>query len=70
MSLIKQKEQDSLSKDNDDELWKFLLRIANIFKWKSYDSYTLGAPANDPNRYTSLSYYRVIPGQWVSGHGL
>lgn len=47
-----------------------MLRIANIFKWKSYDSYTLGAPANDPNRYTSLSYYRVIPGQWVSGHGL
>ena len=47
-----------------------MLRIANIFKWKSYDSYTLGAPANDPNRYTSLSYYRVISGQWVSGHGL
>ena len=61
---------DKNGRYNADELWKFLLRIAKIFKWKSYESYTLGTPANDPNRYTSLSYYRVILGQWVSGHGL
>jgi helicase conserved C-domain protein len=61
---------DKNGRYNADELWEFLLRIAKIFKWKSYESYTLGAPANDPNRYTSLSYYRVILGQWVSGHGL
>lgn len=53
-----------------NELWDFLLRIAKIFKWKMYESYTLGAPGNDPNKYSSLSYYRVILGQWVSGHGL
>lgn len=46
------------------------MRIAKIFKWKSYESYTLGALGNDPNKYSSLSYYRVILGQWVSGHGL
>lgn len=61
---------DKNGRYNADELWEFLLRIAKIFKWKSYESYTLGAPANDPDRYTSLSYYQVILGQWVSGHGL
>ena len=63
-------EIDDKGRYKPDELWNFLLRIAKIFKWKSYESYTLGAPANDPNKYTSLSYYRVILGQWVSGHGL
>lgn len=61
---------DSNGRYNADELWTFLLRIAKIFKWKSYESYTLGTPENDPNKYSSLSYYRVILGQWVSGHGL
>ena len=61
---------DSNGRYDSDELWVFLLRIAKIFKWKSYESYTLGAPANDPNKYSSLSYYKVILGQWVSGHGL
>lgn len=61
---------DSTGRYDKDELWAFLLRIAKIFKWKSYESYTLGAPGNDPNKYSSLSYYKVILGQWVSGHGL
>lgn len=61
---------DSNGRYDSDKLWAFLLRIAKIFKWKSYESYTLGAPANNPNKYSSLSYYRVILGQWVSGHGL
>ena len=61
---------DSNGRYDKDELWAFLLRIAKIFKWKSYESYTLGAPGNDPNKYSSLSYYRVILGQWVSRHGL
>ncbi|EIW2090198.1 DEAD/DEAH box helicase [Enterococcus faecalis] len=61
---------DSNGRYDATELWDFLLRIAKIFKWKSYESYTLGAPGNDPNKYSSLSYYRVILGQWVSGHGL
>lgn len=58
----------SIALDDADELWTFLLRIAKIFKWKSYESYTLGTPGNDPDKYSSLSYYRVILGQWVSGH--
>lgn len=61
---------DSNGRYDKDELLAFLLRIAKIFKWKSYESYTLGAPGNDSNKYSSLSYYRVILGQWVSGHGL
>lgn len=61
---------DANGRYDANELWSFLLRIAKIFKWKSYESYTLGAPGNDPNKYSSLSYYRVILGQWVSGHGL
>ncbi len=61
---------DTNGRYDANELWDFLLRIAKIFKWKSYESYTLGAPGNDPNKYSSLSYYRVILGQWVSGHGL
>ena len=61
---------ESTGRYDSDEHMVFLLRIAKIFKWKSYESYTLGAPANDPNKYSSLSYYKVILGQWVSGHGL
>lgn len=61
---------DANGRYDANELWDFLLRIAKIFKWKSYESYTLGAPGNDPNKYSNLSYYRVILGQWVSGHGL
>ena len=69
-SIIQFPSIDSNGRYDKDELWAFLLRIAKIFKWKSYESYTLGAPGNDPNKYSSLSYYRVILGQWVSGHGL
>lgn len=61
---------DSNGRYDKDELWAFLLRIAKIFKWKSYESYTLGYPGYDPNKYSLLSYYKVILGQWVSGHGL
>lgn len=53
-----------------DELSDFLIRIAKIFKWKIYESSTLGAPSYDSNKYTKLSWYKVILGQWVSGHGL
>lgn len=38
---------DSNGRYDKDELLAFLLRIAKIFKWKSYESYTLGAPGND-----------------------
>lgn len=61
---------DSNGRFDSDELWRFLLRIAKIFKWKLYESYTLGAPGNDNERYSLLSWYRVVLGQWVSGHGL
>lgn len=61
---------DNNGRYDKDELWAFLLRIAKIFKWKSYESYTLGYPGYDPNKYSLLSYYKVILGQWVSGHGL
>ena len=61
---------DSNGRFDSDELWRFLLRIAKIFKWKLYESYTLGAPGNDSERYSLLSWYRVVLGQWVSGHGL
>ena len=61
---------DNNGRYDKDELWAFLLRIAKIFKWKSYESYTLGYPGYEPNKYSLLSYYKVILGQWVSGHGL
>lgn len=51
-------------------LWKCLFRIVKTFRWKSYESYTLGAPENNPNKYSNLSYYRVILGHWVFGDGL
>lgn len=61
---------DKEGRYDKDELWCFLVRIAKIFKWKIYESYTLGYPASDPNKFSRLSWYRVILGQWVSGHGL
>lgn len=61
---------DSQGKFDLDELWAFLVRIAKIFKWKVYESYTLGYPANDPNKYSMLSWYKVVLGKWVAGYGL
>ncbi len=59
--------------DNDgrfdaDELWRFLVRIAGIFKWSTYESGTLGYKKG--GQYTRLGWYRVVLSQWVSGYGL
>lgn len=51
-----------------DELWKFLVRIAGIFKWSTYESGTLGYKKG--GQYTRLGWYRVVLSQWVSGYGL
>lgn len=61
---------DSNGRYDKDELKRFIWRIAKIFKWKEYESYTLGYPADDKNNYTMLTWYVVILGQWVSGRGL
>ena len=51
-----------------DELWKFLVRIAGIFKWDKYDANGLGYKKG--GQYKKLSWYRVVLSQWVSGYGL
>lgn len=51
-----------------DELWKFLVRIAGIFKWDKYDANGLGYKKS--GQYKKLSWYRVVLSQWVSGYGL
>lgn len=61
---------DCFRRYDSEKLWAFLLRIAKIFKWKIYESSTLGSPADKPNVYGSLSYYKVILGKWISGYGL
>lgn len=51
-----------------DELWDFLVRIAGIFKWSTYESGTLGYKKG--GQYSKLGWYRVVLSQWVSGYGL
>lgn len=51
-----------------DELWDFLIRIAGIFKWSTYESGTLGYKKG--GQYSKLGWYRVVLSQWVSGYGL
>ena len=53
---------------NADELWDFLVRIAQIFKWSTYESGTLGYKKG--GQYVKLGWYRVVLSQWVSGYGL
>ncbi len=45
-----------------------MVRIADIFKWSTYESGTLGYKKG--GQYTRLGWYRVVLSQWVSGYGL
>ena len=50
------------------ETYKFLVKLAEAFKWKTYESGTLGFV--DGNIYTKLSWYAVLLIKWMQGYGL
>ena len=51
-----------------DETYKFLVKLAKAFKWRIYESKTLGA--GEGNNYTKLTWYAVLLIKWMQGHGL
>jgi len=51
-----------------NETLDFLNKLAVAFKWRIYESRTLGA--GEGNRYSKLAWYTVLLIQWMQGHGL
>lgn len=47
---------------------EFLNKLAVAFKWRIYESHTLGA--GEGSTYTKLTWYTVLLLQWIQGHGL
>ncbi|WP_024860258.1 DEAD/DEAH box helicase [Ruminococcus flavefaciens] len=50
------------------ETLEFLNKLAVAFKWRIYESRTLGA--GEGQNYTKLTWYAVLLLQWIQGHGL
>ena len=50
------------------ETYKFLVKLAKAFKWRTYENGTLGAGEGDS--YTKLSWYAVLLIKWMQGYGL
>lgn len=51
-----------------NETLYFLNKLAVAFKWRIYESRTLGA--GEGRNYTKLTWYTVLLIQWMQGHGL
>ena len=51
-----------------NETLYFLNKLAVSFKWRIYESRTLGA--GEGRNYTKLTWYTVLLIQWMQGHGL
>ena len=47
------------------ETYKFLVKLAKAFKWRTYENGTLGAGEGDS--YTKLSWYAVLLIKWMQG---
>lgn len=50
------------------ETYKFLVELAKAFKWRTYESGTLGF--GEGENYTKLSWYAVLLIKWMQGYGL
>lgn len=55
---------------NYNELYSFLDRLRDIFKWDTYESDTLGFFNPNTQKYSKLAHYTFVLNQWVSGMGL
>jgi hypothetical protein len=53
---------------NYNETLAFLNKLAIAFKWRIYETRTLGA--GEGREYTKLTWYTVLLIQWMQGHGL
>ncbi len=53
---------------NYQETLAFLNKLAKAFKWRIYESRTLGAGEGD--NYSKLTWYTVLLIKWMQGHGL
>ena len=51
-----------------DDVFKFLERLCEVFKWEKYEYSTLGKVTEGEHR--KLRWYTVILIQWISGFGL
>lgn len=67
---LKYPELSSDRKFNYDDTLAFLQRLAQIFKWTTYEPQSLGKTSQDGSSLTLLRWYAVLLNQWVEGHGL
>ena len=55
---------------NYNDVYNFLLALSGVFKWKVYESKTLGHISKNGGTLASLRWYATILTQWMNGHGL
>lgn len=52
---------------NYKELYDFLVKLCEIFKWETYEMDTLGFRNKDSGELSRLKHYAFVLNQWVSG---
>lgn len=53
-----------------NNLFSFLEKLCEIFKWEVYESSTLGHKSKETGQHGKLKWYAVILAQWIQGNGL